>query len=559
MNKMIMSRFKQWFEFDNEIRHELEAIQDEQEIADRFYRDLEFGTGGLRGVMGAGTNRMNRYTVRRATLGLARFLISAGERRRRGETRVAIAYDSRNHSREFALEAASVLCAAGIAVSIFDQLMPTPVLSFTVRHLGCQAGIVITASHNPKEYNGYKVYDATGCQILPDTAALIIAEIGAISDLQGIPTLAQQNAEQIGLLTWIGDDVLTAYLANVREQSLFKKQSDLKVVYTPLHGTGNVPVRRILDRFIVEVIKSQELPDGDFSTVRSPNPEERDALMLAIEEAQKQGADLVLGTDPDCDRVGVAVRQKGDYVLLTGNQIGALLVDFVVKNRVRYASALLTKGIIPVLVKTIVTNELGAQIGQKNGLQVDETLTGFKYIGDKINQYQLAGDKSFVIGYEESFGFLVGTHARDKDAVVASLLIVEMAAWHREQGRTLIDALVELFVEYGYYLDALDSFTLKGAEGAQRIQVIMQEIRKLGSNLFADSIVTAVKDYEVGVDGLPRENVVKFILNDGSWMAIRPSGTEPKVKIYYSVKGEDKAEAEARLQDYREIFRSIVG
>jgi len=553
-----MSRFKQWLEFDDETRFELSAIQDEKEIADRFYRDLEFGTGGLRGVMGAGTNRMNRYTVRRATLGLARFLLQSGQKRRRGETHVVIAYDSRNHSREFALEAAGVLSAAGIAVSIFDQLMPTPVLSFAVRHLGCQAGIVITASHNPKEYNGYKVYDQTGCQILPDAAEQVIAEIGAIGDLLGIPAMIPMDAQQAGLLKWIGEDVLTAYLAQVQKQSLYQGQSDLKVVYTPLHGTGNVPVQRILSRFNVEVVKSQELPDGDFSTVRSPNPEERDALTPAIADAQALGADLVLGTDPDCDRVGVAVRHQGEYELLTGNQIGALLVDFVVKNRISDGASFAVAGISPMLVKTIVTNELGAQIGLKHGLLVDETLTGFKYIGDKINQYQRAGDKSFVIGYEESFGFLVGTHARDKDAVVASMLIVEMAAWHREQGRTLIDALAELYAEYGFYLDALDSFTLKGADGAKRIQAIMKTIRQQGSNLFNGSEITAVKDYETGIDGLPRENVVKFIINDGSWVAIRPSGTEPKIKIYYSIKGKDKAETEAKLQAYRDIFRTIV-
>jgi len=556
MDEMIISRYKQWLEFDNKTGHELLAIQDDKEIADRFYRNLEFGTGGLRGVMGAGTNRMNRYTVRRATLGLARFLLQTGHKRRRGETNVVIAYDSRNQSREFALEAAGVLCAAGIAVNVFDQLMPTPVLSFAVRHLGCQAGIVITASHNPKEYNGYKVYDATGCQILPDAAALIIAEIGAINDLLGIPVLAPSEAEQAGLLTWIGEEVLTAYLAKVQEQSLFTGQSDIKVVYTPLHGTGNRPVRRILDRFDVEVVKRQELPDGDFSTVRSPNPEERDALTLAIEEAKKLSADLVLGTDPDCDRVGIAVHQNGDYLLLTGNQIGALLVDFVVKNRVPSAASL--TGVQPALVKTIVTNELGAQIGQKHGLLVDETLTGFKYIGDKINQYQLSGDKSFVIGYEESFGFLIGTHARDKDAVVASMLIVEMAAWHREQGRTLVDALAELYAQYGYYLDALDSFTLKGADGARRIQEIMKEIRHKGNKLFPGSSVALIKDYEAGVDGLPRENVVKFIMNDESWVAIRPSGTEQKIKVYYSIKGEDKAENDAKLKIYRDIFRSFV-
>lgn len=540
----IQERYNQWLTFDETTRAELLAITEQKEIEDRFYRDLEFGTGGLRGVMGAGTNRMNAYTVRRATLGLAHHLNSRGA----CAAQVAIAYDSRNLSREFAAEAASVLCAAGIQVALFKTLMPTPVLSFAVRHLGCQAGIVITASHNPKEYNGYKVYDETGCQILPDEARLVIAQVNAITDYQQIPVLPLHQAAQDGLLYWVGDDVLQAYLAEVRKQSIFKQSSAIRVVYTPLHGTGNIPVRAVLEPFTVTVVASQEQPDGNFSTVRSPNPEERDALTLGIEQARAEGADLVLGTDPDCDRVGVAVRHQGDFILLTGNQIGALLVDYVTHHRAQTPDSL--------LVKTIVTNELGATIGRSRGLVVEDTLTGFKYIGDRINHYEKTGAKHFAIGYEESFGYLVGTHARDKDAVVASLLIVEMAAWHQGQGHTLIDALEELYQRYGFFLDALDSFTLKGADGAQKIQAIMAELRTNGPTLIHS--LRNVKDYAQGIDGLPAENVLKFILMDHSWIAVRPSGTEPKIKIYYSIQDESREEAQQRLANYRSIFCQII-
>ncbi|NCA99781.1 MAG: phospho-sugar mutase [Clostridia bacterium] len=540
----IQDRYNHWLTFDEETRAELQAIADPKEIEDRFYRDLEFGTGGLRGVMGAGTNRMNAYTVRRATLGLANDLKS----RFACSCQVAIAYDSRNLSREFAAEAASVLCAAGIQVALFKTLMPTPVLSFAVQHLGCQAGICITASHNPKEYNGYKVYDQTGCQILPDDARRVIEQVNAITEYQQIPVLALHRAAQNGLLYWIGDDVLEVYLAEVRKQSIYKKPSDIQVVFTPLHGTGNIPVRAVLEPFHVSVVASQAQPDGDFSTVRSPNPEERDALTLGIEQALAEGADIVLGTDPDCDRVGVAVQHQGDFILLTGNQIGALLVDFVTRHRPVQDGAL--------LVKTIVTNELGATIGRSRGLAVEDTLTGFKYIGDRINYYEKTGAKQFVVGYEESFGYLVGTHARDKDAVVASLLIVEMAAWHKNQGHTLIDALNDLYLQYGFFLDALDAFTLKGADGAEKIQAIMAQLRTSGQSIIP--ALQTVKDYAQGIDGLPAENVLKFILADHSWIAVRPSGTEPKIKIYYSIQDENKKEAQKRLDMYRALFRKFV-
>lgn len=543
MDKMILSRFKQWRQFDEKTRHELDAVHDVNEIADRFYRDLEFGTGGLRGIMGAGSNRMNLYTVRRATLGLANYLNKQGT-----NTGVAIAYDSRNNSQAFAEEAAGVLCSAGILVYLSEQLMPTPVLSFAVRHLNCQAGIVVTASHNPKEYNGYKVYDATGCQILPEVAEEIIAEVNTICDYMTIPTMIVSEALRVGLLKWINDDVIATYLGCVRQQSLFSGNSSIKVVYTSLHGAGYFYVGKILDRFKVSFVERQAIPDGNFPTVRSPNPEERDALHLAIESANEQDADLVLGTDPDCDRVGVAVRHEKDYILLTGNQIGALLVDFLVRQRPLETNSF--------LVKTIVTNELGAKIGMKHGLLIDETLTGFKYIGDKINQFELQG-KNFLIGYEESFGYLVGTYARDKDAVVASMLIVEMAAWHREKmGWTLVDALERIYVEHGFYLDAMDSFTFTGSSGETRIRQIMTDVRENSNKLFPG--VEKIKDYQSGIDGLPRENVIKFFLDDGGWIAFRPSGTEPKIKVYYCARGNNKHAAAEKLHHLQNIVMRIT-
>lgn len=540
-------RMKEWLLLDEDTKQELLKIIDEKELEDRFYKDLQFGTGGLRGIMGAGPNRMNKYTVGKATLGLANYLLENFS----GEKRVVIAYDSRNHSSEFAKDVAQVLAAKGITAYIFTQIMPTPVLSFAVKHLRCTAGIVITASHNPKEYNGYKVYDQNGCQLVPKYADQVIAYINRITDVRAVPRLDFEVAKCSGLVQEVGEEVLEAFLAAVRTQSLYSAPSDLKVVYTPLHGTGNVPVRRILSAYDVAVVSAQELPDGNFSTVRSPNPEEKDALTLAIEQARQEQADLVLGTDPDCDRVGIAVRHKDDYVLMSGNQVGALLVDFVLRFKKDTVNEKST------LVKTIVTNDLGAQIGRKHGLQVVETLTGFKYIGNCINRYEQGGNNEFVIGYEESYGYLVGTHARDKDAVVASMLICETAAYHKAHGKTLVDALADLYQEYGFYRDALDSFTLKGKDGAQRIRDIMSAFRTAGSAAFPQ--VVQVIDYAEGVGDLPKENVLKFVFESGSWLAIRPSGTEPKLKVYYSVRGKNEAKADSDLEALRDNIRKTLG
>lgn len=535
-------KYQQWLAFaDEDTRKELESITDEKEIEDRFYRDLAFGTGGLRGIMGAGSNRMNRYTVGKATLGLARYLKSKNS----GDISVAIAYDTRNNSQYFAKTAAGVFASEGIKVYIYEMVVPVPVLSFTTHYLSCTAGVMLTASHNPKEYNGYKVYDDKGCQFCTEDAKNAISYINDITDYSSIPF-----AEDSELITYIGEKELSAFLAEVKKQSLYEEKSDLKIVYTPLHGTGNIPVRRMLEGMDVTVVKEQELPDGNFSTVRSPNPEEKDALTIAIEKAKEIGADLVLGTDPDCDRVGIAVKDGDDYKLFTGNQTGALLVKFVLTMKKAQLNEKST------LVKTIVTSELGANIGRKFGLQIEETLTGFKYIGDKINKYEETGKQEFVIGYEESYGYLVGTHARDKDAVVSSMLICQMAAWYKNQGKTLVDGLNEIYDEYGYYLDFLDSFVLKGKDGAEKIQDLMTNFRNTGKALF-DGIEKIV-DFSTGIRDLPKENVLKYIWKDGSWMAVRPSGTEPKIKVYYSIVDKSRENAAARLEEIRNKIKDII-
>lgn len=535
-------KYRQWLDFaDEQTKAELTAVQDEKELEDRFYKDLAFGTGGLRGIMGAGSNRMNKYTVGKATLGLAQYLKSKNN----GDISVAVAYDTRNNSQFFAKTAAGVFASQGIRVYLYEMVVPVPVLSFTTHYLSCTAGVMITASHNPKEYNGYKVYDSKGCQFCTEDAKNAISYIDAITDYSTIPF-----TEESGLITYIGEKELSAFLAEVKKQSLYEEKSDLKIVYTPLHGTGNIPVRRMLEGMDVTVVKEQELPDGNFSTVRSPNPEEKDALTIAIERAREIGADLVLGTDPDCDRVGIAVRDGEDYRLFTGNQTGALLVKFVLTMKKAQLNPKST------LIKTIVTSDLGANIGRRFGLQVEETLTGFKYIGDKINKYEQTGEREFVIGYEESYGYLVGTHARDKDAVVSSMLICQMAAWYKNQGKTLVDGLNEIYDEYGYYLDFLDSFVLKGKDGAEKIQSLMTYFRNTGKNLF-DGIDDIV-DFSTGIRDLPKENVLKYIWTDGSWMAVRPSGTEPKIKVYYSVVDSDRANAQTRLDAIRNKIREII-
>lgn len=545
----IREKYEYWLTFDDNTKNELESITDKKEIEDRFYKDLEFGTGGLRGIMGAGANRMNKYTVGKATKGLCEYLKNEFA----GEKSVVIAYDSRNNSKAFAECAAEVLCYNGIKTFLFEEIMPTPVLSFSVRHLNCNAGIVITASHNPKEYNGYKVYDEYGCQLVPQYADKVISYINNVKDIKSVKHMNLNMALSNGYLTYIGDEVLNSYISEVEKMAVYKEASDLKIVYTPLHGTGNIPVRKVLSdmSFDVSVVKEQAVADGNFTTVRSPNPEEKDALNMALEQAKRANADLVIGTDPDCDRVGVGVLHNGEYTLLTGNQTGALLVDFYLKFKKRSLNPKST------LVKTIVTNDLGAEIARKNGLNVVETLTGFKYIGDQITKYEKTGENEFLIGYEESYGYLVGTYARDKDAVVASMLICEMAAYYKKNKMTLVDALNVLYSEYGFYLDALDSFVLKGKDGASRIKNIMSYFRANKATVFPN--ITDVKDYSTGIGDLPKSNVLKFFLKGGSWIAVRPSGTEPKLKMYYSVRGIDSSTCERSLQNIRTIINGIMG
>ena len=559
-NITYMNRYQEWLDFEElqpELREELEQIKDnDKEIYERFYQELTFGTGGLRGILGAGTNRMNVYTVRRATAGLALYLLSnhGGEAQQRG---VVIAYDSRAYSKQFAQEAALTLNSFGIRTYVFDCLTPTPELSFAVNYRQAIAGIVITASHNPKEYNGYKVYNEYGCQITGEMAEAILENINRYQELEDLPMmLSYETAEARDLYHVVDDLYHQAYQKAVLEQALLHDtvaKENLKVVYTPLHGTGLVPVTNVLDKdgfTQIHVLESQKEPDSAFSTVRSPNPEEKDALQLAIAYGEKIGADLVLGTDPDADRVGIAVWNGTEFVLLTGNQTGALLADYVLSQRELDETA--------VVIKTIVTSELGADIAEAHGAEVMNVLTGFKYIGEKMIGFDKNKDHTFIMGYEESYGYLVGNHAKDKDAVVASMLICEMAAYQKVQGKTLLERLEELYQQHGYYKEALDSFTLPGADGQERIAAIMAQLRAQQANEIGGQTIAEIKDYKAGIDNLPKADVLKYFLADGGWMAVRPSGTEPKIKFYYSVRGTTMADAEAKVTALQSAVKEIM-
>ncbi len=559
-NTTYLNRYQEWLEFEElqpELREELESIRgNDKEIYERFYQDLTFGTGGLRGILGAGTNRMNIYTVRRATAGLALYLLSnhGGEAQQRG---VVIAYDSRAYSQRFAQEAALTLNSFGIRTYVFDYLTPTPELSFAVNYRQAIAGIVITASHNPKEYNGYKVYNEYGCQITGEMAEGILEYINHYQELEDLPMMLRyETACERDLYHVIGDVYHQAYQNAVLQQALLHDSAakeDLKVVYTPLHGTGMIPVTGVLDKdgfTQIHVLESQKEPDSAFSTVRSPNPEEKDALQLAIAYAAEIGADLVLGTDPDADRVGIAVWNGNEYILLTGNQTGALLADYVLSRKELDDNA--------VVIKTIVTSELGADIANAHGAEVMNVLTGFKYIGEKMIGFDKNSDHTFIMGYEESYGYLVGNHAKDKDAVVASMLICEMAAYQKAQGKTLLERLEELYQEHGYYKEALDSFTLPGADGQERIAAIMADLRARELNEIGGQAIAEVKDYKNGIDDLPKADVLKYFFVSGGWMAVRPSGTEPKIKFYYSVRGKTMAEAEAKVAALQSAVQEIM-
>ena len=528
-----MEKYDLWLEnTSDEDKAALKAMS-EDEIRDSFYKELEFGTGGLRGIMGMGTNRMNVYTVRKATQGLANEILAGGaDLAKKG---VVIAYDSRNNSQKFAHEAANVLSANGIKVYIFDSLRPTPELSFSVRHLGCARGIVITASHNPKEYNGYKVYGEDGGQIPPAVADEIIKYINSIDIFHDVKTFQNPEYEVIG------KEVDEAYISAVLEQSMkVKIPENIRIVYTPLHGSGNKLVRAVLDRIgakNVFVVPEQELPDGNFPTVKSPNPENMEAFDIAIEYAQKQNADLVFGTDPDSDRIGIAVKNhNGKYVTLTGNQTGSLLCEFILGKM--HAEGSIENG--DTVIKTIVTTELVRKIAENYGVKLCEVLTGFKFIGEKIKEFESTDDK-FVFGLEESYGYLKGTYARDKDAVVAAMLICEMAADYFAQGISVYDGLQKLYEKYGYTKEILKTVTLTGIEGAKKINEIMENFRSNPPKEFAGEKVCGMKDYISGIDGMPKSNVLKFFFENG-WMAVRPSGTEPKIKFYVGINGDNADE-----------------
>lgn len=558
-------RYEQWLNdefFDDTSRRELANLTDEKEIEDRFYRDLEFGTGGLRSVMGAGTNRMNKYTVGKATAGLGKYLLDTYGAEACKERGVVIGYDTRNNSEFFSRTAADVLSGMGIRVYLHAHARPTPQLSFSVKFWNALAGVVVTASHNPKEYNGYKVYDEFGCQLVPWQAKQVISYVDAITDYH---TIDFKGDSSLTLMADVTDNFVMAVMKQSRYQNTEAKKN-LKIVYTPLHGTGNVPVQKALrlDGFDqVDAVAEQVIPDGNFPTVVSPNPEDRRALELGIAQAKRTDADIVLGTDPDSDRVGIAIKTDDGYQLMTGNQVGALLMNFILSHTD------MSKYQHPAVVKTVVTSELGADIARKHGIAVFSTLTGFKFIGEKITQFEQAkknGKKEqnydFLFGYEESYGYLAGTHARDKDAVVSALLICEMAAEAKANGKTLLDEMNTIYAEYGYYRDALDSFTLKGKDGLEKISSMMSELRSSSSPFEGTKSVTDFSSpvaAEEGFGTLPTSNVLKYVLEDGSWIAVRPSGTEPKIKIYYSIKGADKAEAEKKLEETQNTIQTKLG
>lgn len=555
-------RYEEWMNnpyFDEATREELKKIaDDDNEIKERFYKDLEFGTAGLRGIIGAGTNRLNIYTVRKATQGLANY-IAAKKETAKG---VAVAYDSRRMSPEFADEAALCLAANGIKAYVFDALRPTPELSYAVRKLGCIAGINITASHNPPEYNGYKVYWEDGAQITPPHDKGIMDEVKAVTDYNTVKTMDLETAKAKGLYQVIGADIDDGYIAELRTQVLHQDAIDavgdeIKIVYSPLHGTGNVPARRILKELgfkNVYVVKEQELPDGEFPTVSYPNPEAEEAFELGLKLAKEVDADLVLATDPDADRLGVRVKDKdGVYHTLTGNMSGCLLADYEIGQR-KALKGLPDDGY---LIKTIVTSNMADAIAKEYNAGLIEVLTGFKYIGQQILGFETTGKGNYLFGFEESYGCLIGTHARDKDAIVATMALCEAAAYYKTQGKTLWDAMVDMYEKYGYYKDDIQSITLKGIEGLQKIQEILETLRKNPPTEFGGYKVLKARDYqadtikdletgEIKGTGLPASNVLYYDLTDDAWLCVRPSGTEPKVKFYYGIKGTSLEDADEK-------------
>ncbi|MBG9750754.1 phospho-sugar mutase [Bacillus thuringiensis] len=565
--KQEFSRWLSYAQLDAELKEQLENMkQDEKKIEDSFYKNLEFGTGGMRGELGAGTNRLNVYTVRKATKGLASFIEKLGEEaKKRG---VVVAYDSRHKSPEFAMEVAATLGARGITTYVFESLRPTPVLSFAVRHLHTVSGIVLTASHNPPEYNGYKVYGEDGGQLPPKEADELISYVNAVEDELTVEVADVEQLKADGLLHIIGQEVDDAYAAElnnviINKEMVQKVGKDLKIVFTPLHGTSNISVHRGLKEVgftDVTVVKEQELPDPNFSTVKSPNPEEHAAFEYAIRDGEKVGADVLIATDPDADRLGVAVRNhNGEFQVLTGNQTGALMLDYLLSQKKE-------NGTLPengVVLKTIVTSEIGRTIAKAYGLDTIDTLTGFKFIGEKIRQYEESGQYEFQFGYEESYGYLIRPFCRDKDAVQSVLFACEVAAYYKSQGKTLYDGLLEVFEKYGFFREDLVSLTLKGKDGAEQIQEMMATFRENPPKEVAGLTVVAVEDYKASIvtslqDGhkeeihLPKSNVLKYQLEDGSWFCLRPSGTEPKIKFYFGVKDSSLQNSEQKLLTIKE-------
>jgi len=560
-----METYKQWCTdpyFDDQTKAELLALKDDTaEIEDRFYRQLEFGTGGLRGVIGAGTNRMNIYTVRQATQGLANYVLSQNGQ----ERGVAIAHDSRIMSPEFAQEAALCLNANGIKAYVFDSLRPTPELSFAVRELGCISGIVLTASHNPREYNGYKVYWEDGAQITPPHDKNILAEVAKVTSFDMVKTMSKEEAVEKGLFVTIGKDLDDRYMEELKKQSIHPEiikemAKDIRIVYTPLHGTGNLPVRRVLAELGFEnvyIVKEQELPDGNFPTVAYPNPESEKAFELALELAKEVDADIVLATDPDADRLGVYCKdtKTGEYVSFTGNMSGMLIAEYILRERT--ALGIMPKN--PALVETIVTTDMAKAIAAEYNTKLIEVLTGFKYIGEQIKWFEEQNTYSYVFGLEESYGCLAGTYARDKDAIVAVMMLCEVASWCKKNNKTLWDAMLDMYEKYGYYKEGLHTLTLKGIDGAAQIQAMMSNMRNNPAKTMGGFDVLAVRDYkadtrkdmvtgEVTKTGLPSSNVLYYELSDNAWCCVRPSGTEPKIKFYFGVKGTSLKDAEEKLE-----------
>lgn len=569
-------QYQQWLSspyFDEHTKEELKSIVDDtNEIKERFYKDLEFGTAGLRGIIGAGTNRMNIYTVRKATQGLANYIIQKGVQ----DKGVAVAYDSRRMSPEFADEAALCLAANGIKAYVFESLRPTPELSYAVRKLGCTAGINITASHNPPEYNGYKVYWEDGAQITPPHDKGIMDEVRKVTDYDTVKTMGLAAAKEAGLYVTIGAEVDDAYIEELKKQvihwdAIQAVGKELKIVYSPLHGTGNIPARRILKELGFEnvyVVKEQELPDGEFPTVSYPNPEAEEAFALGLKLAKEVDADLVLATDPDADRLGVYVKdsKSGAYKVLTGNMSGCLLEEYELSQRQAVNGKLPEDGAV---ISTIVTSNMAATIAKSYGMRFIEVLTGFKFIGQQILGFEQSGKGSYLFGFEESYGCLIGTHARDKDAIVATMALCEAAAYYKTQGKTLWDAMIDMYEKYGYYKDDIQSVTLKGIEGLAKIQEILETLRNEPPVQIGDYKVISARDYkadtiknlatgEVTTTGLPSSNVLYYDLNDDAWLCVRPSGTEPKVKFYYGVKGTSLADAEQKAAVLGEEVLAIV-